>query len=553
MATETIREFLVSLGYKQDEGALKKFETGISKATKAVFSLAAAIESTAVLVAAGVARFASNLESLYFASQRVGSSVTKLKALDLAARNIGLSSGEAQAAVEALSEALARTPGNKGVLDFVLGKAGLSVKKNADGMVDAADAVLKLSQAFKSWPETQGIQFAEMLGMSYRVFRQLKDHDLVGEYNNSLKELGRGGFDQAAEHAHQFMVQLRDFEAQLEVFGVQVVDAIQVKLGVSLKSIREWMDKNGPWLAQRVADIAKKMFEAAEYIGEKIGWLIGKLKEWDDETDGLSTKLIALAVLLKVTGAGSVIGGVLSLAAAFGRVASAVNAVKLGLVALTGYGLWKAWQAVSDDQHLQPGQVPNIVKFKEWMNNLLPEKYRIPAGILHNNPGNLEFRGQSGALQFGRFAGFASEGEGLFQLGRQLELFYSRGLNTVQSIVSKYAPPGENNLSAYITDVTKRTGYGANQALNLSDPAVLSNLMNAVIFHEQGYNPYASGLVRDQADTAIDYVKGTTKISQKTDIHVNGAGDAQAVADRVASQQRKVNADLARNFAPAVQ
>src|SRR5581483_3733276 len=175
MATETIREFLVSLGYKQDEGALRKFEAGINKATKAVFSLAAAIETTAVLVAAGIARFSSNLETLYFASQRVGSSVTQLKALDLAARNIGLSAGEAQAAVEALSEALARNPGNKGVLDFVLGKAGITVKKNAAGIVDAADAVLKLSQAFKVWPETQGIQFAEMLGLSYHMFRQIKD------------------------------------------------------------------------------------------------------------------------------------------------------------------------------------------------------------------------------------------------------------------------------------------------------------------------------------------------------------------------------------------
>jgi hypothetical protein len=32
MATETIREFLVSLGYKQDEAALRKFEQGIGDA-----------------------------------------------------------------------------------------------------------------------------------------------------------------------------------------------------------------------------------------------------------------------------------------------------------------------------------------------------------------------------------------------------------------------------------------------------------------------------------------------------------------------------------------
>jgi len=236
----------------------------------------------------------------------------------------------------------------------------------------------------------------------------------------------------------------------------------------------------------------------------------------------------------------------LALAAAFTKVAAAIGAVEAGLAALAGYQIWK-W--ATEDQNLKPGQTPNIVKFKRWMNSLLPEKYRIPQGILNNNPGNLEFRGQSGALQDGRFAMFASEGEGLFQLGRQLELFASRGLNTVQSIISKYAPAGENDLPAYIADVTKRTGFSANQALNLNDPGVLANLMNAIIFHEQGQNPYRSSLVREEADTAIDYVRGTTTISPQTTIHVHGAGDPQRAADLVAERLRQINADLTRSFA----
>lgn len=546
MATESIREFLVSLGFKLDQPELKKFTTSIDTATKSVFKLAAAIEATAVTIAAGIARWSSNLEALYFAAQRTGTTATQLKALDLAARNLGANAGEAQAAVEGLASSLRTNPGNIGLLTGLLSRLGYQLKINADGSIDAGDALLKLSEVFKGMPFYQANQFAQHLGISEHTLYQLTRGNLIDEYRKALAELSRGGFDKAAERAHQFMIELRDFEAQLEVFGVQVVDALQKKLGISLEKITSWFAKNGPWLAATVAEMASKIIDAANQI-------IDKLKEWDEETGGLSTKLIALGVLLKVTGAGSIIGGVLSLAAAFGKVAGAINAVKLGLAGLTGYGLWKIWQSAQEDQNLKPGQTPNIVKFKQWINNLLPEKYRIPQGILNNNPGNLEFRGQSGAIQMGRFAGFSSEGEGLFQLGRQLELFYSRGLNTVQSIVSKYAPAGENNLAAYIADVTKRTGFGANQALNLNDPAVLANLMNAVIFHEQGYNPYRSSLVREQAETAIDYVRGTTTISQKTDIHVNGAGDPKAVADRVAAEQRKVNADLARNFAPAVQ
>lgn len=544
MATENIREFLVSLGFKLDQPGLKRFTSAIDGATKSVFKLAAAVEVTAVAISAGIARWASNLEALYFAAQRTGSTATQLKALDLAARNLGANAGEAQAAVEGLASALRTNPGNIGLLTSLLGRLGLTLKINADGSINSADALLKLSQVFKQMPFFQANQFAQQLGISEHTLYQLTHGNLVDEYRKSLVELGRGGFDRASEDAHRFMIQLRAFEAQLESFGVQVVDALQKKLGVSLESVRAWFAKNGPWLAGVVADMASNVIEAANLI-------IGKLKEWDEETGGLSTKLIALAVLLKVTGAGSVIGGVLTLAAAFGRLAGAINAVKLGIAALTGYGIWKVWKAAEDDQHLAPGQIPNIVKFKRWMNSLLPEKARIPRGILENNPGNLEFRNQPGALQDGRFAMFSSEGEGLFQLGRQLELYSARGLNTVQSILGKFAPAGENNLAAYIADVTKRTGFSATQALNLDDPGVLSNLMNAIIFHEQGYNPYRAGLVRNEADSAIDYVRGTTSIQQTNNYTITGS-DPKEIAKHVANEQRRSNADLTRNFANAV-
>lgn len=547
MATESIREFLVTLGFQLDQPTLKKFTTAIDGATKSVFKLAAAIEVTAVTIAAGIARWSSNLEALYFAAQRTGTTATQLRALDLAARNLGANAGEAQAAVEGLASSLRTNPGNIGLLTGLLGRLGYQLKVNADGSIDAGDALLKLSQVFKAMPFFQANQFAQQLGISEHTLYQLTRGNLIDEYRKALAELSSGGFDKAAERAHQFMNQLRAFEAQLEVFGVQVVDALQKKLGISLDKITAWFTKNGPWLASTFAEMASKIIEAANRI-------IEVLKEWHEETGGLSTKLIALGVLLKVTGAGSIIGGVLSLAAAFGRVAGAISAVRLGLIGLSGYGLFKAWQAYEHDQNLKPGEIPNIVKFKQWMNNLLPEKYRTPRGILENNPGNLEYRGQSGALNDGRFAMFATPDEGLFQLGRQLELYSSRGLTTIQDILKQYAPPGENNLAAYIGDVTKRTGFSAGQSLNLSDPAVLSNLMNAIIFHEQGMNPYRASLVREQAETAIDYVRGTTTISQKTDIHVHGGSDsAEQVASKVAAKQRQVNADLTRNFANAVQ
>ncbi len=112
--TSVIKEFLVALGFRTDEAALKNFQSGIDKASKAVFGLAAAIETTAVGVAAGVARWASGLEALYFASIRTGSSAASLKAFDRAAQDFGASAGEALGSVEGLAHAFAREPFRNG-------------------------------------------------------------------------------------------------------------------------------------------------------------------------------------------------------------------------------------------------------------------------------------------------------------------------------------------------------------------------------------------------------------------------------------------------------
>lgn len=43
------------------------------------------------------------------------------------------------------------------------------------------------------------------------------------------------------------------------------------------------------------------------------------------------------------------------------------------------------------------------------------------------------------------------------------------------------------------------------------------------------------------------------QISQSTEIHVHGTRDPSATGHEVAGQQRRVNADMARNFSSRVQ
>lgn len=69
MSSDTIKEFLVALGFKVDENGLKKFETGIGKATKVAAALGTAAIAAATECEASVIKISGKLDQLYFSSK----------------------------------------------------------------------------------------------------------------------------------------------------------------------------------------------------------------------------------------------------------------------------------------------------------------------------------------------------------------------------------------------------------------------------------------------------------------------------------------------------
>jgi len=101
-----------------------------------------------------------------------------------------------------------------------------------------------------------------------------------------------------------------------------------------------------------------------------------------------------------------------------------------------------------------------------------------------NNPGNLRNVGGQG------FQTFGSTEEGFRAMAHQLQLYGQRHNDTIQGIISKWAPSSENNTAAYIANVAKKTGFSSTEHLNLNDPTVLSKLMVAMAQQEGTKNKY---------------------------------------------------------------
>lgn len=85
----------------------------------------------------------------------------------------------------------------------------------------------------------------------------------------------------------------------------------------------------------------------------------------------------------------------------------------------------------------------------------------LPA--LRNNPGDLRFAGQLGALPPSKpfaIAQFKTLEAGVTALFRQLWLQVAEG-QTVRQIIAQWAPPNENNTSVYLEHVLTWTGLPA--------------------------------------------------------------------------------------------
>jgi len=97
----------------------------------------------------------------------------------------------------------------------------------------------------------------------------------------------------------------------------------------------------------------------------------------------------------------------------------------------------------------------------------------IPRGYRNNNPLNIrhsadnfqgELRGDDKS-----FKTFASMAYGYRAAFVTLATYHSRGWDTIEKIVSHWAPPVENDTERYIASVVKRSGIPRGSKLTLSD------------------------------------------------------------------------------------
>lgn len=115
-----------------------------------------------------------------------------------------------------------------------------------------------------------------------------------------------------------------------------------------------------------------------------------------------------------------------------------------------------------------------------------------PRGLRNNNPLNIRhsadrFQGEIAGTDKS-FKTFASLPYGYRAAFVILGTYLSRGINSIEKIISRWAPSAENNTESYIAQVEKYSGVPRNKVLTLAGGAELIMIVAAMSFVENGQN-----------------------------------------------------------------
>jgi hypothetical protein len=552
-----LREFLVRLGFSVDAASMKKFEASVESVTKSVKEVGIGVAAAATGIVAGVKIISSQMENLYYASQRTGATVGNIMALRYAAGQIGLTADQAQGALENFARTLRLNPGSSSLLDS-LGVTGKDPAEKFDSFIAKAKTMQPYVAA--AYAQLFGIDADTLLMLENGQDKRL---EAERQYHQKLAAFGIDP-DQAAKAGVDFNNSLRSVKDTFSDLWIVIESKLAPVLTPLVDEFEKFAENHAGEVAQGIADAVQSL---ANWI-QSVNWK----KVGDDITTvyhaigGLKGILIGLAAIQLMP----LVTGILNLVSAVG---------KLGAVAAGGAigGLLKVLGPIAlmfhsedldtgEDEYLakRRGGAPTIdgpqandgEQFGQII-ELPPETQKstaqAPRGIRNNNPGNIvygKFAQSMGATgSDGRFAVFQSMEDGIKAAVKLLEGYVAKGTDTVRKIISKWAPANENNTAAYVDAVAKKLGISADTKLSGDQ---LGGVANAIFQHENGR---AFGNVSSLSGARLGAGGGNSSpsinIQQQNTFHIPGSSDPQGTARAVGGEQSRVNGDLVRNFAGA--
>ncbi|EIY5381614.1 TPA: transglycosylase SLT domain-containing protein [Klebsiella pneumoniae] len=364
MNAETLKDFLISLGFKVDEAGARKFDAVVAGTTLKAIELGVKVEAAALSVVAFTAKIASGLDDLYWASQRTGATVEGIKQIGYAVSQVGGSVDGARGSLENLARFMRNNPGAEGFLN----RLGVQTRDASGNMRDMATIFTGVGQRLSSMPYYRANQYAQMLGLDENTLMAMRRGigQFSGEYTAMAKAIGYNA-DVAAVSSNKFMTSLRSFGLMAGMARDKIGSSLADGLAGSLDRLRRQILENFPKIEGAITAGVKGVLWFGEIIGRVVYRLIqltGDIINWwkslSTETRQVIEVFGALMIawrLLNSAFAMSPIGRVIMLGAALIGLYDDYRTWKEGGQSLIDWGKWdpgikyaqKAFASLSKD------------------------------------------------------------------------------------------------------------------------------------------------------------------------------------------------------------
>ncbi len=345
---ETIKDFLVSLGFELDEAGEKKFSAVVAGVTANVLKMGAVVEGAALAVVGFTTKIASGLDKVYFASQRTGASVAGIKALGYAASQLGVDAASAQGSLESLARFIRNSPGAEGFLN----RLGIQTRSANGSMRDTSAIFTGLSAKLSSMPYYRANQYAQMLGIDENTLMAMRKGlgQFSSEYALTAKKIGFNA-EVAAKQSNRFMTSMRDLSMTLGQARDKIGSNLADGLAGDIDSLRKQLLDNWPKIEAVLMKVIKGVLWAGDAVTRvlwRTGQAVGDVINWFKKLDPITQQLIMLFGglllawrLLNTAFLTSPVGIVLSLGTAIFALYDDYKTWKEGGNSLIDWGQWE--------------------------------------------------------------------------------------------------------------------------------------------------------------------------------------------------------------------
>lgn len=321
MSAETIKEFLVGLGFKVDEAGLAKFSEGIASASLRVTALATAATAAAAGIVASVQHIASEYDQLDKLATQFRTTADAVDEFIDTAKILGLSDEKSIESLKNLDRAIVDTSMGMGRAKLVFEDLGIKVTDAAGKLKPTTEVMGELAEKFKDMERGKQLRIMERLGLDPALLKVFNG-DLAA-ISAELQEIDKAAdfdFETAIVESKAFMQIWRQMQQEIEKWKMlfsKAFESVAVKLmpkfRAQIKSItdsmvafRKKVMENMPKAIEAIMPIiniimrvAEAFIKIAARIASGAMTIIGWLLKLNEATGGWAGYILAAAAAWK--------------------------------------------------------------------------------------------------------------------------------------------------------------------------------------------------------------------------------------------------------------